>query len=510
MADVVSALNDRLDDKLNFQVVDPAKAPEQAESLKKLDLLRLKWPDIAQKNGTTIASGNGTIGMLLQYQGNTAVLPVLDVVNLPFFGTRYSLPPAKDLSSKIDETLESMIGINDDIGYLTGHGTPDPNVPNTFGQQPSDEDSLINFRQLLASNYSLETTGLGGEGLEDETFDALIIARPTEPFSDYELFQIDQFLMQGKNLALFLDRYKQVYPDGQPSPYSPPRRVPVDTGLEKMLAHYGVKIGQATVMDESCFERPADPRFGQGKQPIYFAPLIKNEYINNQPAFMKNIKGLVVMDVAPVELQSDTLEANGITGTVLFSSSKRSWESKQPFLNPMFIQPPGPEVERKSYPLACLLEGEFPSYFAGKPVPLKKDKAAEENVDENQSKEKPDGAEQPVQATGQVISKGKSAKIFVMGSSQMLYDHMLDTEGRSPNAVFVMNLMDTLNGRDEVAQLRSKRQVYNPIFDISPGVRSLIKWGNIAGLPVLVILFGCLVWIRRVSRKRRIRMMFAK
>ncbi len=509
VGEVVAALNEKLDGKLNYAVVDPAKAPERAEEISSLDLLRLQWPDIAQQEGTMVPGGEGEIGLVLRYRDRKAELPVLNVIDLPFFGTQYSLPDKKDMEDIIDESLESLVGINDDIGYLAGHGTPNPNTPNTFGQQPVSEDSLINFRLLTAKNYSFSNIDLAADDLNLETVDCLIIARPTEPFSDYELFQIDQFLMRGKNLAIFLDQFRDVYPEGRPSPYTQPRSVPVSTGLEKLLAHYGVRIKPSIIMDEVCFKRPADPRFEEGSQPIYFAPLIKNEYINNQPVFMKNIKGLVLVKASPVEFLTDALEANGITAVTLFSSSQRSWEQEGTVsLNPMFIRPPGPEVERKSFPLAGMLEGAFPSYFAGKPIPVKEDEAVEEDLDKDKAKDSEES--QPVEATGRVITKGKPARIFVMGSSQLLYDHMLDSEGRSPNAVFVMNLLDALNSRDKVAQLRSKRQTYNPVFEVSAPVRSLIKWGNIAGLPVLVAIFGCVVWMRRLSRKRHIRMIFSK
>jgi len=46
--------------------------------------------------------------------------------------------------------------------------------------------------------------------------------------------------------------------------------------------------------------------------------------------------------------------------------------------------------------------------------------------------------------------------------------------------------------------------------DIAPGHRTMIKSFNVAGLPVIVILVGLLVWLRRVSRKRMIQNMFVK
>jgi hypothetical protein len=517
VATVVAGLNDRLAGKLDFEVVDPVKAPEREEEIKALDLIRLQWPEIAQRGEATIAAGEGVIGLVMRYGDRKLTLPLLDVMNLPFLGTRYSLPDDKDMTTIIDEALESLVGINDDLGYLAGHGAPNANTPNMMGQQPVGEDSLINLRQLTGRSYSWLNIDPAGDGLDRESVECLIIARPTEPFSDYELFQIDQFLMRGKNLAIFLDQYQEVPPEGRQAQYAQPRSVPITTGLENLLAHYGVRIRQTTVMDEECFKQPGDPRFGEGEQSLYFAPLINNEYINNQPAFMKNIKGLVTVSVSPIELLTDTLKANGITATTLFSSSKRSWENKGPVsFNSMFMPPPPPDTERESFPLACLLEGEFPSYFAGKPIPAKEDDPIkEESLDEKSTTDSPGKsgageAVRSVEASGQVIARGKPARIFVMGSSQMLYDHMLDTEGRSSNAVFIMNLLDTLNNRDPIAQLRSKRQIYNPVFEVAAPVRSVIKWGNIAGLPVLVVIFGCMVWLRRLSRKRQIRLLFTK
>ena len=41
-------------------------------------------------------------------------------------------------------------------------------------------------------------------------------------------------------------------------------------------------------------------------------------------------------------------------------------------------------------------------------------------------------------------------------------------------------------------------------------MRALIKWSNIVGLPILVVIFGLLVWMRRNARRRRIQQMFLR
>jgi len=51
-------------------------------------------------------------------------------------------------------------------------------------------------------------------------------------------------------------------------------------------------------------------------------------------------------------------------------------------LNPMMIQEPKHDEELKSYDLAYMLEGKFPSYFTGKTIPEKTtSKKADEKSD---------------------------------------------------------------------------------------------------------------------------------
>lgn len=183
-------------------------------------------------------------------------------------------------------------------------------------------------------------------------------------------------------------------------------------------------------------------------------------------------------------------------------------------LNPMLIRPPQSADDRKSLPLACILQGEFPSYFAGKPIP---EKESEESAERSESKKeeegkpaekKPDVDLSQIEEEGEFLSKGKAGKIFLIGSSELLKDNMIDEQGRSPNAMFIMNLLDFLNNREAIAMMRSKQQRFNPLTDTGGGTRTFVKSFNIAGLPVLVVLFGLLIWFRQHSRKKQIQMMF--
>ena len=352
-----------------------------------------------------------------------------------------------------------------------------------------------------------------------------MIARPTENFSDYELFQIDQFLMQGKSLAFILDRFNEVAPSGQQGMNfgQAPSYIPLNTGLEKLLAHYGIRIQNSFVMDENSFRQEMPARFGGGERTIYYAPLIKNRFINKELDFMKNIKVLVALKISPLELISERITANSLKAHRLIASSEKSWQMRDRInLNPMFIKPPPSSEEMQSYPLAYLIEGEFPSYFAGKPLPVKKveDQNPEKKEEQSANKEsdrntQPESSDNPskvdlsqIERKGQFIAKSKSGKIFVMASADMLKNNILDATGRSSNAAFVMNVLDYLNGREDIAVMRGKEQRFNPLEDTQAGIKTFVKAFNIAGLPILVVIFGLGVWFRRHSRKKHIQMMF--
>jgi ABC-type uncharacterized transport system involved in gliding motility auxiliary subunit len=181
-------------------------------------------------------------------------------------------------------------------------------------------------------------------------------------------------------------------------------------------------------------------------------------------------------------------------------------------LNPMFIRPPQSGDEQRSLPLAYLLEGEFPSYFTGKPIPEKKPmgEPPEKKEGEGATEKKTDAELSKIKGEPEIPSKGKPGKILLVASSEMLNDNLLDAKGKSPNAMFVMNLLDYLNNREDIAVMRSKVQRFNPLRDTGAAIKTFIKSLNIVGPPVLVVLFGLMVWYRRHSRKKRIHMMFQR
>ena len=497
----VDDLNTRMYGRLDYTLLEPSTEAEMTNLSKNYNLMMLKWP--ALEDGK-IPSGSGIIGLVTEYDSKSFMIPVLQAYNIPLFGTQYKLTETSTIEDALEQGIESLIGINENLGYLTDKGTL-----SLYGG-PGSTASLGNFSNLASKSYSIkEITFKQGipEGLS-----SLLIVRPTEQFSDYDLYQIDQALMRGTNLAVFLDSFMEAAPAGSPYQQQQGQLVPVNTGLERLLDHYGVKVNQSLVLDENCFKQRLPEQYGGGEQTIYFAPIIEAGQINNQLDFMKNIKQFITYKISPLTLNDQQIKNNKLNTIRLFSSSEKSWEMKgQIMLNPMFIKPPASGEGMASRPLAYIIEGSFPSYFAHRPIPSKpaddaSPSATQENLKGNGAPKAPTANQ--LEQKGGSLSSSKPAKIFIIGSSEMLTDNLISEQADNPNTTLIMNIIDFLNNKEDIALMRSKVQTFNPLDVKDEKVKVAAKFFNIAGLPVIVVIFGMLVLLRRHNRKKRIEAAF--
>ena len=509
--EVVKGLNDKNYDTLEFRYIDPTSEKDLEDVSNRFNFSGLKWPAVPEKK---IEAGEGIIGLVMEYGEKTVEVPLLNVLQIPIIGTQYDLVNPRQLENIIEANLESLIGINENLGYLADHGTltTTRSAQSAPGVQP--QEPLTIFNNLVSQNYSIKDVNLK-EGPISGGFKTLVIASPKEKFTDYELYQIDQLLMRGKNLAIFASAFNEILPSPQ-NPYQrQPIYIPLNTGLEKLLEHYGVRIKKSYVLDKSSYKQRLPKEYGGGEKEIYFAPVIKQNSINNELKFMENIKGLITIKVSPLELDEKRIKDMGIKAYKLISSSDESWEMKDNInLNPMLLKPPKADEEMESKALAYILEGEFTSYFKGKPMPAMKkedDKSGKKDA-KDKKEEKTEKAIDMTKIEGEsaFLEKGKPAKIFVITSPELLKDSMLDEEGKSPNAMFILNVLDYLNDRGDIAAMRSKEQGFNPLYETDSVIKTFVKTFNIAVLPIFVVLFGIFILVRRHSRKKRIQMMFQK
>lgn len=112
--------------------------------------------------------------------------------------------------------------------YVVGQGEPSP--------VDSSDTGYLKFGSILGQNYvQLAPLTLAGDSDVPSDCNLLIIAGPQQRFSDSQLTKIDHYISRGGRLLVMFDYYSV----GQP------------TGLEDVLARWGVNVGGDSVQDRS-------------------------------------------------------------------------------------------------------------------------------------------------------------------------------------------------------------------------------------------------------------------
>lgn len=516
MKNVVDRVNAKSYGRLQLSIVDPGLDTTAAE---RFAGYMLRWNEMFDPSGNKIAAGQGTIALGLSYQDKKLEIPLLQksmALTNQGLVEQFSLVEEKAIDEFITSNIDRIISVNQDIAYLSSHGTAllGSSLPPQLQMMQQNIPSLKTFGELIGENYEIKNVDLKNAEIPTGV-NTLIIAGPTEEFSDWELYQIDQFLMNGGSLALFVDTFQEVQQQNNPygGGYNQPNYLPINTGLDKLLNHYGLAVKRSYILDEECYEEPGD--MNRAAMKVYFAPMIKNEQINQSVEVLQTLKMMIGFKMSPLEFNQERLEKLNLKLTKLIRSSPRAWEmSGRINLMPMFIQAPTENDKFSQFDLACLLEGSFPSYFADKAIP-EKPKKEEKTPDERKDVKKEEAPLAPAPVPSNVsseqgrIKQGKPAKVFIMPSASMVQDMVLASPDLA-NRDFIVNMIDKLNGREGMAIMRSKNQRFNPLHEVGPKGKFFVKAINIVGLPLLAIVMGLLVYFRRQRRKSWIQTEFSQ
>lgn len=454
-------VNAKNQNKIDIEVLDPSYE-ESLPLVQQYGLQAISW-DKGEKHGI--------LGLVLSYNDAFRLLPVR--LERTFFGQNI-ISGLDSLEDTITESLKSLVSKTVEIGYITGHGEWNIN---------DDENGSGKFNDLVKDRYSFKLLNL----LTDEitpNLTSVIINGPKRAFTDDELYKIDQYLLKGGNLILFLDPVDEVLPQGEMAYYQQPSYNPIDTKLAKILDKYGIKMGKNYVLDETCFVQ-ANQMYG--KMPVYFVPELQKQNLNQKHVISKNLGYVYFMQASTIDIE-DAKAQEGEKVTVLAKSSPNSWLMTGNFhTNPSMLRVPADKSTLKSENLAVLVEGKFKSAFDAKPETEKKDEA--------------------LSVSSHLQESIQSGKIFVVGSSKLTRPQLIASEDQ-PVAMFVRNAVDYLNGEEDLCTMRTKGLALNTLSVKSMALANTAKYFNIYGLVIIVAVIGLIIWQRRNSRHRAIRMTY--
>ena len=455
--------------RLEYKVVNPDSAEAEALAAK-YGIQTITYQDSGVQK-------KAAIGLVLEHGEKIYALPL--GVQRSFFG--YSVAGLEDVETTINEGLQSLFSNTKAIGYITGHGEVDHTAA----------DKAANFEKLVSGMYELKDIDLNSEDIP-AGMNAIIINGPKLDFTEEELYKVDQFLLRGGNVMLFLDG---VVESGKDQMYGVTSFTQNESNLERLLAKYGVERSKNMIMDKNCF-KSLNNQYGELN--YYWVPEIHKKYLAKKSVITNNLGSLYLLQSGSLNAAA-AKENKNLKVTELAKTSEEAWAlSDDIMLNPLMMSEPSDKSEFSQYNLALLLEGKFDSAFDEAPAGAAGDEAAEDDASKSSD------SKDELVTSNYIKTSVMPGKLFVAGSSEITTSQVIDENGQSPVSMFIMNVVDYMNGNEDLCTMRTKSLSVNNLTIRTPAAVSFWKLLNQYGLAVLVALAGLLVWRLRAARRRAI------
>jgi gliding-associated putative ABC transporter substrate-binding component GldG len=434
--------------RIRFTVKDPAKA----NMVEDMNLLGIPGQQIEIVEQDEASFATVYTGILIEYLDKTEVLPVV-----------FSLDTLEyDLTSRIRSLIR---GTEREVGVIVGDAVKE--WTNDYGY----------FAQALAqAGFRVRIIG-AGEEIAD-TLPSLFVLGGMEDLDDWALYRIDQYIQGGGKVLFALEGMMVDTRTGGINV-----RELNDQGLLAMVASYGAQVKQALVLDRTA-QTLSYQTAGRGGYAEY--RLVRYPFWISATEQSGNPEHPVSSDFAGADLfWSSPLELSpppGVEGTILFTSTPEAWLQTRDFqVNPdmNFAFTQEMEETRGTKVLAATLAGKFPSWFTGRPKPVR----------EGSSEELPDPAGEP-----------RDARIVVLGDTDMV--SVLFTRDRQFNLRFLIQAADWLCNDDDIIGIRNRNPQAGRLDKILDPPKRLAAMSfaralNVIIIPLAVIVAGVLIALRR-------------
>ena len=381
-----------------------------------------------------------------------------------------------------------------------------------YGVQPSGKQ-FKSIQQKLAENFRTVDVELNS-GVVGSDIDILMVLAP-KGLTDKEVFAIDQFLMKGGTV---IASTSSVSVNKSREGFSSEK---YESGLKDWLNHYGVNIPDELVLDELNSGFPAiRKRLVQGitiKEP-YLAPYpffidVRSNGLNQENPITSGLDQITMPWASPIVFDQNKVQDKVVVN--LMTSSSKSWRSTETGIDPDRVSHPEygfPVSEkRESSILAAMVQGEFSSYFKGKPSPLleEKDKnsGGTSKEGEEASAASEEEKEEKLGVVTSVIDKSpKIARLIVFASNEMIEDgtvqvnSMLNGTQYLNTLQLVENTLDWSTADSTLLSIRNQghfARTLEPLTDDQK--RNWELFNYLFALFGLLAVYGSYRWIQRRS-----------
>ena len=296
----------------------------------------------------------------------------------------------------------------------------------------------------------------------DEEVTVLIVIHP-KAITETTEYALDQFLLRGGNLLVFLDSLAFI--DIQPSPNNMMGPPPSTSNLPNLLKAWGLEFDSGKVVADLSFAKEIS--FGQGV-PAQIQPavlFVNDNGINRSNVVTAQIDQLLMPFAGA--FSGEPLE--GLEQTVLIQSTEQSQ-----LVDGFMARLSGQQIARdfasedKKRPIALRLDGKFKTAFAeGKPK-TEEEANAEEDIDkEDEEEETEEESLKESKEDGAVVLFGDAdflADPFSVRVQNFLGARLIST--MNGNLALAQNLVEQLAGDNRLIHVRSRASMNRPFTRI--------------------------------------------
>ncbi len=422
----------------------------------------------------------GYRGLVFEYLGNHQAIPVVQ-------------PDTEGLEYSITVAIMQLTGEELEIGVLTGH------------EGPELTKGLSTWQRMLPTYH---VTEVNASSAIDEDLRALVIVDPQTELSEDELHNIDAFVMSGHGLGIFGGSMAvdlQAGPDLSATP--------THSGLNGLLQHWGITIGENIVADAQCGRVPMRTPYGIQIPVLYPpAPIVTFSDQEREHPVLFHLQQTPLFFASSIETTDVFRNAGG--EVLMRSSEDNSWLLEGSSISLRIREPAEWRStmggESGPFPLAVALSGEIPSAYT-------------------------EGTHAP-----------EETHVLVVGTSTVIRDEFLPQEGQMSDAdlagamAFALNAVDWLAQDHGLIEIRAK-SIEEPALEVPQSVqeataeaiehaeagdeaetqaalerrtaaleewegrKARYRWGNTLLIPLLFAVLGVGRWWFRASKRASLR-----
>jgi ABC-type uncharacterized transport system involved in gliding motility auxiliary subunit len=264
-----------------------------------------------------------------------------------------------------------------------------------------------------------------------------------------------------------------------------------DTGTDDLLEFYGFKVHDDIIMEPR--QNVAGPVQIQGQTFLANYPtFVASTKLPEKHLITDGLKAVVLPFASSIDLIKD--KQPEMTYTEIAGSTAEAWRQSGFFL----FDPQNAKLkvgeDKGPFAFAYAAEGKLKSFFAGKPAPQADGSAAAPGTSA------PGGDEPTVDE-----SKGP-ARIVLVADSEFASDEYLQIARHIPtyglNLQFFMGMVDWMAQDQTLSAARAKTVTAKPLTFTSEATPTIVKYGNIVGVPLAFVIYGIARWRIRTTRRK--------